>query len=367
MHIGAGQKADKAVLTVQFGQPRPPSTGRWKDPWSALPWVSAAPGAGLRNGTGGRLAHELAHGWAAGRGIVVGVDLEQVADELYGLDLGEFTVVRTAREKEARAAGDRELAARIKQLRKPSLSAWLSNQLMRERREQIEPLLALGEQLRELQASVSGEQLRALTQQRHRLVYAVAQEARALGHERGQAVSDDVARELEQTLHAALGDPEAAEAVRSGRLTNGLQYAGFGPLTPPAEAAPPAKAKPKPKPVPEDDLAARRKERAEQLRKARAEAQEVLDRARAALVDAEAARAESEQAVQEAERRHTEARDRVDQLRLDLDDAEEAAAAAEHDLKAARRAGESTRRAAQLAAQRVTGAEHRLAELPDPE
>ncbi|GAA3393475.1 hypothetical protein [Cryptosporangium minutisporangium] len=297
------------------------------------------------------------------------MDLEEVAEELYSLDLGQFTPVRTAREKEARAAGDRELAAQIKQLRKPSLSAWLANQLVRERREQIEPLLALGEQLRELQASVSADQLRALTQQRHRLVYAVAQEARALGHERGQTVSDDVARELEQTLHAALGDPGAAEAVRSGRLTNGLQYAGFGPVDPAAVPAPEATPKPKPKGKsgPKDDLAARRKERAEQLRRAREEAQEVLDRARAALVDAEASRDEAAQTLEDAERRHTEARDRVDQLRLDLDDAEAAADSAEHELKAARRAGEAARKAAQLAAQRVTGAAHRLAELPEPE
>ena len=232
----------------------------------------------------------------------------------------------------------------------------------------IADLEALGEQLRELQASVSGDQLRALTQQRHRLVYAVAQEARSLGHERGQTVSDDVARELEQTLHAALGDPEAAEAVRSGRLTNGLQYAGFGPVgSSDTGPAPAPKPRPKAKPAPTDDLAARRKERAEQLRRAREEAQEVLDRARAALVDAEASRDEATAAAEDAERRHTEARDRVDQLKLDLDDAEEAAASAEHDLKAARRAGEATRRAAQLAAQRVAGAEHRLAELPEPD
>ncbi|GAA0255101.1 hypothetical protein GCM10009539_45380 [Cryptosporangium japonicum] len=293
-------------------------------------------------------------------GIVLGVSLDDIADELYALDPGSFTAARLAREKEARAAGDRDLAAQIKALRKPSMSAWLTNQLVRERREQIEPLLALGEQLRELQASVSAEQLRALTQQRHRLVYAVAQEARALGHERGQQITDAVARELEQTLHAALGDPAAAEAVRSGRLVSGLQYAGFGPVGPAAPAGSAARAQ---KPAPKDDLAEKRKERAEQLQKARAEAQEVLDRARASLVDAEASRDEAASAAAEAEERFTEARDRVDQLKLDLDDAEEAANAADHELKAARRTAEHARKAAQLAAQRVTGAEHRLGQL----
>lgn len=285
-----------------------------------------------------------------------------MAGELYGLEPGRFMAVRTAREKEARAAGDRDLAARIKALRKPSTSAWLANQLVRDRRDQIEPLLALGEQLRELQASVSADQLRALTQQRHRLVYAVAQEARALGHERGQPISDDVARELEQTLHAALGDPSAAEAVRSGRLVSALQYAGFGPV----ESDPqPAGTAPEParKQARKDDLAEKRAERAEQLRQARAEAEMVLERARAALVEAEASRDEASSAVASAEERSTDARDRVDQLKLDLDDAEEAAAAADYELKTARRAADGARKAAILAAQRVRGAEHRLSDL----
>ncbi|MFI5955001.1 hypothetical protein [Cryptosporangium sp. NPDC051539] len=286
------------------------------------------------------------------------MDLDEVADELYGLDPGQFTAVKTAREKAARAAGDRDLAAQIKSLRKPSMSAWLTNQMVRTRGDQIEPLLALGEKLRELQASVSADQLRELTQQRHRLVYAVAQEARSLGHERGVAVTDTVARELEQTLHAALGDPDAADAVRTGRLVSGLQYAGFGPLgsaTPkPAPAAAPA---------PKDDLAEKRKERAEQLQKAREEAQEVLDRARASLVDAEEQRDSAASVADEAEQRHHDARDRVDQIKVDLDDAEAAAEAAEHELRGARRAAEAARKSAQLAAQRVRGAEYRLNEL----
>jgi hypothetical protein len=306
------------------------------------------------------------------RGTLVGVDYDEVAEELYGLSPGQFTPVRTAREKAAKAAGDRDLAARIRQLRKPSTSAWLANQLIRSRRDQLEPLLALGEQLRELQASVGADQLRQLTQQRHRLVYALAQEARGLGHDRGVAISDDVARELEQTLHSALGDPDAAAALRGGRLTTGLQYAGFGPvegLPSNADAAPVAR-RPAERPLgrtktsakAEDDLAARR-ERAEQLRQARQEAQEVLDRARAELTDAQARREEAEQETEDAAHRAEAAREHLDQVRLDLDDAEEAMTTADHQLKSSRRDADSARRAAQLAAQRVTGAERRLAAL----
>ncbi len=42
------------------------------------------------------------------------MDLDAVADELYALWPAEFTAARTAREKEARAEGDKALAAQIK-------------------------------------------------------------------------------------------------------------------------------------------------------------------------------------------------------------------------------------------------------------
>jgi hypothetical protein len=44
------------------------------------------------------------------------------------------------------------------------------------------------------------------------------------------SVSDPVADVVEETLRAALADPAAANAVRSGRLTTSLRYAGFGEL-----------------------------------------------------------------------------------------------------------------------------------------
>jgi len=48
------------------------------------------------------------------------VDLDTVADELYGLPPEEFTAARTAAEKEAKAAGEMELAAQIRTLAKPN-------------------------------------------------------------------------------------------------------------------------------------------------------------------------------------------------------------------------------------------------------
>ena len=75
------------------------------------------------------------------------MDLETVADELYGLRPADFTSARDAKAAEARTSGDRQLATQIKALRRPTTSAWLANLLARTRSEQVTQLLDMGESL----------------------------------------------------------------------------------------------------------------------------------------------------------------------------------------------------------------------------
>ncbi|MGH3366445.1 MAG: hypothetical protein ACRDOY_04520 [Nocardioidaceae bacterium] len=156
------------------------------------------------------------------------MDLDSVADELYGLPPSEFTAQRNARAKQARADGHRELASGIQDLAKPSTSAWLVNQLARRLGADLEPLIELGRDLREASSNVSGDELRALTRQRHEVVNALVQQARSLAAKDGLRVSESIATEVRQTLDASLADSAVAEAVLSGRLTRPAEYAGFG-------------------------------------------------------------------------------------------------------------------------------------------
>lgn len=156
------------------------------------------------------------------------MDLETAASELYGLAPAEFTAARDARSAAARSNGDKQLAGAIKKLKRPVASAWLANLLVRERGEEVGRLLALGQGLRDAHQNLAGDRLRALSQQRHEVVSALVQEAGHLAGERGQAVSQAVARELQETLEAALSDPGAAEALRAGRLSAPLSYSGLG-------------------------------------------------------------------------------------------------------------------------------------------
>ncbi len=155
--------------------------------------------------------------------------LDEVAVDLYGLDPAEFIAARAARVSEAKNAGDRELAAAIGKLRKPTVVAWTVNLLARAAPDDVDALLRLGGALRTAQRELSGDQLRALTTQRQQVVNALAKRAGALAADRGHPVTEVMLREAGQTLTAALADDAVAEQVRSGTLATAASYAGFGP------------------------------------------------------------------------------------------------------------------------------------------
>jgi hypothetical protein len=267
------------------------------------------------------------------------VDLDSVTDELYALQPGEFTATRNERAKQARTDGDRALAEQIRTLDKPTTSAWLVNQLARQLGDQLEPLIALGRELREATANISGEELRALTRQRHQLVHALVQEARRFGARHGTKVTDAVAGEVQRTLDASLADPGVAEAVLSGRLAHATEYAGFGgPMT--GQGAPTSRPTTRKRP-PErgatakaqvTDLAARRRESAQ---RALTDAEERLRTARSEHESAAKAEEDASASREQAEQR-------LERLRAELDTAHQDARAVG---QAERRASERVKRA----------------------
>lgn len=152
--------------------------------------------------------------------------LLELADELYSRPLPEFTPARDALVAEHRA--DRELATRLRGLRKPSLAAWVVNLLVRGEAAQVDQVLQVGAALRKAQAGLAGDELRALTRQRRQLTAALTTRARQLAGDRGVRVSPAVADQVEATLTAAILDQGAARAVRSGLLVTPLAAAGLG-------------------------------------------------------------------------------------------------------------------------------------------
>lgn len=145
--------------------------------------------------------------------------------DLYALDPGEFTAARDAAVKQAKADGDRALATELAALRRPTVAAHAVNALVRAEPDLLVQLVDLGQALAEAQRDGAGEELKALGAQRRQLVEAVADRA---GQATGKRLTPAARDEVVGTLEAALADPRSAEAVRSGRLTRALSYAGFG-------------------------------------------------------------------------------------------------------------------------------------------
>ncbi|MGY1805219.1 hypothetical protein ACI78T_18195 [Blastococcus sp. SYSU D00922] len=283
------------------------------------------------------------------------MDLDEVADELYAVPPEEFTALRKQRQDEAKADGDKALAKEIGALPKPSAAAWACNLLVREQRAEIEGLVELGDLLREAQENLAGDQLKALDVQRRQLLNALTRQARALANDRGHPVSTAVATQVEETLRAAMSDPEAGQALLTGRLTSPMSYSGMGttvakpdlrlvhPPTP-ERTEKPAKA-PAPRKQAGESAADRRAREQEERRRAAEEkrqrelarAREAAEAAEAAAEDAAAAAEEQRREVDQLDRRRTELQERVDELAEQLADAERAVADAAATLKRAQR------------------------------
>jgi hypothetical protein len=152
-------------------------------------------------------------------------------DELFGLPLAEFTARRDALAKELKAAGDKDAAAAVKALRKPTVAAWAVNQVARTTagRKDVAALVQLGDRLRDAHdALLEGKgdaAIRELTTERRALVAKLTKAAIAQLGAGGEGQRDAITH----TFDAAVADPEAAEVVRAGRLAKELAApSGFG-------------------------------------------------------------------------------------------------------------------------------------------
>jgi predicted RNase H-like nuclease (RuvC/YqgF family) len=289
--------------------------------------------------------------------------LLEIADELYGLPQEDFTPARDAKAKELKA--EKELAAAVKRLKKPSVAAWVVNLFVRRDTEQVEQVIAVGQALREAQEGMDGAELRALTKQRRQLTSAVTQQARSLAKDDGVKVTQAVADQVEATLTAAMLDPECAKAVRSGLLTAALAATGVDAVDVAAAvavpealgfAATPTSGEPAPPPelhVVPGDAKARKREEAET---ALAAAQEKVDETESEL-------AEANQSVEELQARTLQLQAEIDELRRKLSELETAAEETDEELEGAEEAQGEAEAAHSAAVKTRDAAQKKLAKL----
>ncbi|SOC88605.1 hypothetical protein SAMN05660766_2314 [Curtobacterium sp. 314Chir4.1] len=288
-----------------------------------------------------------------------------VARELLLVAPADFVAERTARQRAARK-DDRELATAIGALRKPAPAAWVIDLLASEAA--LDDAVDLGPALRQAQADADPAEIATLRRQRSDVVGALAQAGADLAEQAGHPVTTAVLDQVRATIEAAMADPHAGAAVRSGLLVRPLESVGFddvdldgaladpdavpdawsGSDAPPipiedarrsrkaSRASRPAPAR-EPKPAPQrepktDPAAERRAARAAEAeaRTASREADAALDRAEGELEAAEDRRAELERALADATAE-------VERLERSRDEAEAASDRARDAFTAARK------------------------------
>jgi flagellar biosynthesis GTPase FlhF len=144
-------------------------------------------------------------------------------DRLFELSPEEFTGARDRLARSLRASGDRDAAAGVKQLRRPTVAAWALNQLARRHGDEVADLIEAGEALRQAQrralSGVGAAPMRDAQQRRRTIVARLAERAATVLREQGVA-PDAHAAAIRGALEAASVDDAAAAALLAARLSH---------------------------------------------------------------------------------------------------------------------------------------------------
>ena len=156
--------------------------------------------------------------------------LDDALDELYGAPLEDFVAERKRLARRLGGAEAKELASR----RKPTVAAWVLNQLARRERRDVDLLLDAGHRLRRAQVGLlRGAERQAFDRARAKEADALLRlrkaAERTLRDARGTASASTLA-EVEAALRAAAVTEDGRELLARGRFVRPALVAGFDAL-----------------------------------------------------------------------------------------------------------------------------------------
>jgi hypothetical protein len=177
------------------------------------------------------------------------VDLHAEVDRLYQAPLAEFTAARNALAARIKATQGADAAAHVKALVKPSIAAWVLNQLYWRHQPEFMALLMAGDQLRQAQQQRLGGaevDVAPATRARQSAMEALLALAADVLKEGGHQPSPDMRQRLHASLDALAAYGTGQLAPRAGRLTEDVPAPGFAALAGLAAAAGTAASAPQP-------------------------------------------------------------------------------------------------------------------------
>jgi hypothetical protein len=291
--------------------------------------------------------------------------LDSAIDALYAGSLGQFVEARNRLARALDERGERPGATRIKKLRKPSLSAWVVNQLWWHARDDVQTLRAAADAVRRLQQHGAGpaEQTHA-ARRRRACLDSLLRDAEVRLESAGHAAAPATMRKVSTTLEALAAYGERLPEPGPGRLVDDLDPPGFDALAAglsPSPAPPP----PQPGPGPGDSVIDLTEPIDAAVAARRRFAQQALDNAEAATREAARAADSAAAAAEDATEAAQAAEQAYRRARTEAEAAARRAAHAENSWRRDAKQADALVVAAQAARERVRQAESEAEALRD--
>jgi hypothetical protein len=267
--------------------------------------------------------------------------------ELFRVDPNDFVARRTELVRELRGRGEKDQAAEIKALRRPTVPVWALNQVASEQNELVEQLMTTAAAARAAQQALlegnAADNFRSALARRREAMAAVSDAADDVV-ERSNRSRETYTREIEKALNVVVASPELSNALGRGELedvTSGADdseemFAGFSPAA--ASDRPPSPKSPKsaksaktprsthlqavPAPRPSARLVKAR-EKLDEQRGELHEAEQAAHAAERAVAAAESDVAQATKALERATASRDRARDQVDRLQARVEQSEQ--------------------------------------------
>jgi hypothetical protein len=214
-------------------------------------------------------------------------DLDQRLAPLYRDPPEDFVRGRDALAKQLREEGNRDAAAGVKKLRRPSQSAWLINRVSADEPQRARDLVEAADNLAAAQERMLAEggdatELRSAARDERERVEEMLAAARRVAAEHPKPINEGMIERVAQTLQAVGSNLDLRGQLLRGRVETDHRAATIGL---PASAAPP---RAKSRRTAESKTAKRARQELERLRESLAEADDRLGSHRRALAEAEA-------------------------------------------------------------------------------
>ena len=221
----------------------------------------------------------------------------------------DFVRERDALAKQLREEGDRDVATRVKKLRRPSQSAWLINRVSADEPERARDLVEAADNLvaaqqRMLDEGGDAAELRSAAHAERERVEEMVSAARRVAAEHPKPINEAMIERVAQTLQAVSSNPDLRDQLLGGRVETDHRAATIGL---PASAGP---RRARSRRTADSRTAKRTRQELARLRKSLAATETRLDAQRRALAaaEAEARRHKLELGESESEARDLERR-----------------------------------------------------------